>query len=473
MKLLHPFIFVPFLTTLDREEWDIFSAPGHARFQPNHLSGTLQCSLVTVTKLCLKTNFQSLAQRDEAPYIPGSSIKGMVRNVMQVLGEGCAGRQFADKKMEEVEQVNKFKLNLGHMEPCTPQSACMTCQLFGYSWKKPSGDSSATHINDAEPFGWAGKVCFLDSDPIAQWSTTDWVPLNRGAYRVENWPKARPTDHGPRHLAFYFPDGAGKSAGWKVYRHAHNIREVDESAGFGSDHCVRGGTVFRFGVQFENLTPEEYATFCLALTLKHACPEHQGDRTVNLVHKIGYGKGVGLGSCEISIDKEEFLSPGRFLGITSTPPNKPSCGLRAKLERNSFADFRAARTRIDAADLLLYPSRDWFDKDKTSGTRSTVADFDGFLLQKPPKVRQPEPSAPPPQPGALPLPVKVRVQVTSIKSNIIKAKTLDSYNGKAYWCELKGRWGMEISKEMELIVFVKPGSENHAAGTFAASRWTA
>ncbi|HLJ26488.1 MAG TPA: RAMP superfamily CRISPR-associated protein [Candidatus Angelobacter sp.] len=464
-KLLHPYIFIPFPAFLARKEWGPSGPSGHERKSKDHLTGRLKCTLSTVTKLCLKSNFKALAERGEPPYIPGSSLKGMTRNILQILGEGCAGQQFADKKMDEVAERQNLKLDLGDLQPCTTESACLSCRLFGYSLKKPKDQKS-----DDEPFGWAGNARFFDSDPLKEWSSNQWVALNQGAFTVPDYPKARPTDHGPRHLPFYFPNGDGKPAGWKLYRHANNIREVDEHAGFGSPHCVRGNMKFEFSVEFESLAPEEYAVLRFALTLAHSCLTHKEDSAVDLFHKLGYGKGVGLGSCSIRIDNEEFESAERFLGLAGDVVQLPTCGLEKILNRPSFAAVREARSKQNAAYLLLYPQQSWFHNPK-----GTIAGFDKSLVEKPPKILAPpaetQQVVAAKKPG--PLPPKVRMRVTSIKSSKISAETLELYNNKKYRCKVNvENWAKPVSANDEITVEVNRKSVDHDAQTFEGSSWT-
>jgi hypothetical protein len=231
---------------------------------------------------------------------------------------------------------------------------------------------------------------------------------------------------------------------------------------------VRGGTKFEFTVEFENLTPQEYALLYFALTLEHKCPDHDGDKAVDLLHKLGYGKGVGLGSCFVRV-AEEFESAGQFLGLSETPPERLKCGLETVLKRPWFPDVQAARTKQGAAHLLLYPPKSWFKP------KRTIADFDKELIAEPPKVWALHQE--PPRPVVLTrpdvLPAKVRMEVTSINNGKIKAKTTELYNGRNYRCEdLKIVWGAPpVSKGMEITVSVKLTTVDHKESTFKGSAW--
>ncbi len=230
MTSVAPFIKRP----LSRRSCAGNDEPGHDR-RPRESSGYWTCSLTTLTPLCIQSSFNRLT--DESPAVlPGSSLRGMVRNVCEVLGAGCAW---------SYEGGPAPPTNLSR---CVESSACLTCRIFGFV------DGT---------FAWAGKVRFLDTAPVRATWTLLSVPVNR------------PPQEDPR--------------GWVVFRHG------EPELGPGPTRCLERHQQFRFLVDYTNLDPEELALFRFALTLAH---EPSG---IDLCHKLGYAKALGLGSCKIAI----------------------------------------------------------------------------------------------------------------------------------------------------------------------------
>ena len=164
MIIRHPYTFIPFPEILPRTGWPGGIASGHERYQPGTFSGALDCILTTVSPLCIKEHFGQIHKTGAPPYIPGSSLKGMLRNTMQILGLGCVGQQFQNKKAKEYERKGAIDpLDLGDLTACSKEETCMVCRLFGYGVEK---DGSS----DDEPFGWAARLRVFDSGPAQDWN---------------------------------------------------------------------------------------------------------------------------------------------------------------------------------------------------------------------------------------------------------------------------------------------------------------
>jgi hypothetical protein len=173
---------------------------------------------------------------DQSPAVlPGSSLRGMVRNVCEVLGAGCACYYEGGRTPQDLAK-------------CDESNACLVCRIFGFV---------------EGSFAWAGKVRFQDTAPQRVRWTRLSVPVQRP-----------PQEDGP---------------GWILFRHE------EPSLGPGPTRCVERNQQFRFLVDYTNLDPEELAVFRFALTLTHEL------RGIDLCHKLGYAKALGLGSCKIAI----------------------------------------------------------------------------------------------------------------------------------------------------------------------------
>jgi hypothetical protein len=252
---------------------------------------------------------------------------------------------------------------LGVLAACGKGEACAVCRIFGY-------------VTDDS--GWAAKVRFHDSTPLANWNDARWVPMGSG--------KARMPAHGPKRTSFYGPSSA--PAGWKFYLHAKALTGSNEQ--FRSDDCVPAGSTFMFRVDYAGLTEEEYALLRFGLCL-------QGSK-LQLHHKVGYAKPLGYGSCLV-----ELVEGGE------------ACHFDLSAYLDDRGPFRVISKYCDfkkAADELLYPGGTWLLDNPTG----TIADYELWL-------NGPEPPPPPPPPPS----GRVKVRVTSCVGVIVKAETEQTY----------------------------------------------
>lgn len=239
---------VPFPAwTLERRKLaDVSGGWGRGLRTAGSVCGTWKCVLTTHSPLCIKTLFADCRSKRLDPYVPGSSLRGMFRNIVQVTGAGCT-LDYGDAH------------GRADLDPCTlANGLCLACRLFGTVGT--SKDSQA----------WAGKVRVRDSER---------VPI-RGRWEEVSILSTRDPatlDHGD---------------GWILF----NSMPMPYRKGEGLV-CVPANTKFRFAVEFDNLDAEEAAVLQFAVTLQH------GGTT--LVHKLGFGKALGLGTVEVDFDAHE------------------------------------------------------------------------------------------------------------------------------------------------------------------------
>lgn len=204
--------------------------------------------------------------------LPGSSLKGLLRSVVETLCSGC---------------LKMVSLPVGYDERSIPpafercqdnRNLCMACRVFGMM---PEGQSNAQvflgKLNIGDALTRKGKFAY-----------------HRPIYTaVLEAPK-------PRHRAFYLDVNRRFIAGRKFYFHHYGeLKEerrlipIPNSPGsFRNQHIepLDRGTVFDARIDFTNLEADEFAALLLAITLK---PEMR--------HKIGYGKPIGLGSIRMEL----------------------------------------------------------------------------------------------------------------------------------------------------------------------------
>ncbi|MCS6801872.1 MAG: RAMP superfamily CRISPR-associated protein [Chloroflexota bacterium] len=258
-----------------------------------------------------------------AASIPGSSLKGMIRSVVETVGPGCWWR--SDEGQGAGAIPRDFR-------SCADRSAlCPACRLFGFLGA--GSDASAL----------LGAAAFLDA--IAQ-QEVRLEPVWVGPFGS---PK-------PQRRAWYFPNGA--VAGRKFYCH-HVPTFLRSDPGRGKRlEPLGAGSSFRFSARFDNVAEDDWALLLSALVLEPA-----------LRHKLGYGKPAGLGSVRIEIDRIEFLPPpgsdGRSQRLLEGDALRQYLDQQTEAFRRRTDPTLTALRRIwgwppAAGVTYRYPSLQWF-----------------------------------------------------------------------------------------------------------------
>lgn len=231
---------------------------GHDRLQGR--SGTIHCQLQVVTPIFTPASAMRTAgspadlrffRMNKRPALPGSSLKGMLRNLAEAICNGCS----------------PFDSRI-HPTCRSSRELCPACRLFGYLKRD---DVHAGHISI--------------SDAIA-----------RDGYRFGErvWLKELSSPKPQRHKPFYEP--AAQERGRKFYYHQRHVRdETDIAAESRPTHRnVRieplVGGIFDFTARYWNIAARDLGLLLHALEL----PEE-------MYHKFGMAKPLGLGTVRIDI----------------------------------------------------------------------------------------------------------------------------------------------------------------------------
>lgn len=244
-------------------------------------SGYLSLSIQAETPLFIPQDGASMQNPDKAAehiyngngdyILPGSSIKGMLRTVVETLCRGC----LTVINRNDPDVPNAFF-------PCENNTLlCTSCRLFGMISKQKNGRM------------FLGKVNIGDAIACVH------NPNYHGSIYTDIL--AAPKTH---HTAFYFNDD-GMIVGRKFY--FHNDRLITRAAliprsdgkGYRNQHIqpLAVGTAFSTRIDFTNLTAEEFAALLFAIQLQK-----------EMRHKIGYGKPLGLGSVQLGISYLQLLN---------------------------------------------------------------------------------------------------------------------------------------------------------------------
>lgn len=282
----NPYRFVPTRPMVVRER-----PITDERFRREALSGSIVCTLVNLTPLFIgaKSNAYSrpwvVSKLNNKPLIPGSSLKGLLRSLVEIVGGGCS--------IIPNPQHTPAALN-----PCTDNAClCIACRLFGMIGR----GSNAKVLK--------GKVSIGDAALIKGDGHTKPMDVYLGS------PKTT-------HAAFYLSPGTGKVDGKirKFYFH-QPLRQDKLTAPTGNAaeskwqiQALPHDHQFRFEVQFHNLTEPELALLLYVIALEEevsvTIPQEIGgdlNLTGPMRHKVGYAKSLGGGSCQISIESLTLL----------------------------------------------------------------------------------------------------------------------------------------------------------------------
>ncbi len=301
----------------------------------------------------------SMRNAQGAYIIPGSSLKGLLRSVVETLGNGCMTLFDGDYERGAVRYRGNVPSNFQHCEKNS--DLCIACRIFGMLKERTGGV-------------FLGKVNIGDAvaDPARIFL---YEPMYT-AVLVE--PK-------PHHDAFYLDQTRTYIAGRKFYFHhspGYKPLTAPKLILFGGRPANRFiqpldyDTRFAARINFTNLEASELGALLMAITLE------EGMR-----HKIGYGKPLGLGSVQLvptSLTLVDYTA--RY-----TQADDPESGMKtldgndmwnrfydfidaftqSHLSSQSFADLKRIWRWPPEPDVeYYYPSkRDWFDTAASRGQR--------------------------------------------------------------------------------------------------------
>jgi len=346
-----------------------------ARAKPGHhhrwhgLAGRLNCTLEALTPLLIGDGRGQFVARTVAgkrvPFIPGTSLKGAIRSLAELVGNAAA--PFPKARVDPAHQLEAASHEAGgvlHLD--------ITARMFGYLHHKRV---------------FAGLVRFSDA-------------LLLGAVPAALSFKVAGGAPDPDHRPFY-PSNKAR----KVYHHKTGASELTPPhPGIKADQqrTVRPlppGTTFAFTVDFENLGDEELSLLLYCLVLEERVTvtlskEALGAKATDAVtftgpmrHKLGGCKPQGGGSVHLCIDRMELRADpsARYRGASTAASALEGDKLREDLRRRTEtimtrSDPTMTHLRamlIYAADdprarYLNYPSYAWFQQDKQDGARTPL-----------------------------------------------------------------------------------------------------
>jgi CRISPR/Cas system CSM-associated protein Csm3 (group 7 of RAMP superfamily) len=272
-----PYDFVPF----PEGRPDRKKGAGQDKLNPRSLSGTLELTLRTLTPVHVGSGYSDFIKAGDQEYlaalqaskpvreadavrrrylIPGSSIKGAVRSLVEAITRSC------------------IRITQGRHRPYIPQGyggcmsvndLCIACRLFG-------AQDYQGHVSFEDAVAPKGSLVLLGTPLL-------WTPARGG--------RGLP----PRYLE------RDRAKGRKFYRHARPPSGVDPRA------CIKSDAELPLRIHFLNLSEAELGILLTALG------QHPDYR---FPIKLGGGKPVGLGSVQIILNRVTLLQGADSLKAT-------------------------------------------------------------------------------------------------------------------------------------------------------------
>lgn len=271
--LMYPFNFVSLGDENETEE-------SRGSIKKGDYSGKIVCTLTNLTPISIGSEKSNDFIKFKNKYIiPASSLKGEIRNIIEVLTNSC---------ITNVKEKHLYKMVPEKFRTCDNTGRlCFACRLFG----------SVGNVMEEIPVSqksYRGRVFFSDAT-INKDSKPLILSLLLDRPRVDEKEKA---------LKKFYTNSEGKIKGRKFFWHQEKLFEknnllkdfslkIDDK--FSTISCMDINQSFNFEVYFENLSDTELGTLVYALELEEG-----------LLHKIGRAKAYGFGSCKIEI-KEILL----------------------------------------------------------------------------------------------------------------------------------------------------------------------
>lgn len=403
---MNPYNLVPLGTAAPRRKVRTHESFGQALH-----AGTLVCRIETLTEIFIAEPHERAEShqhqelrfiREEGqPIIPGSSLKGSIRSIAEALSGSClvlAG----DRKRRAVnrdtlaywdqKRPHEYAISDG-FAPCGMTDerdrshgkdrrgkseeilACPACRMFGFL------DRNNVHL---------GCINFSSAH------------LNGQAAEFQMQTLAPAGAPGPRHRTFYGTPSTGfrDARGRKFYYHRPQGLQTsrDKSDQNKTVETLLPVATLEFKVDYENLSDDELALLIFALTLEDP-----------IRHKIGMGKGLGLGSVQITIEEWRTIDLARrYHQLNAGSQILTNDALTAALQQQRekyHSVFSAWQSSLQALREIWtwdakqtrevqYPSYMWF-KDFSTVPLEEVSDDAGQY-----KLRQaPQPSRAPSRRG--------------------------------------------------------------------------
>jgi len=333
--LKRPFDFVPipYGTSVDRKR-----PTGHHIFKGE--SGRIECRLEALSPFLVMDSHNRAGSSSsevgtfmtgqEGGYlIPGSSLKGMIRSVFEVLLPSCVSMIDSGHMIEQ-----PFK-------PCTDyERLCPACRTFGFMQRGRSNarvHRGSVNVGEARTTGEVERLGNLQLIPM-------FGP-----------------NPGSDHYQESSSKGGRRAKGRKFYFHQSEVQTA--TTGNERDRGpyvapLAPGAEFEFTVTYQNLSERELAALLASIELTRDAAS-AGDSAHQVHHKLGYGKPAGLGSVALQIERvrTELEPEARYTQFDASPQSLDDEALRSWVEEKKALFFESPSEPVEKLfEILRYPA---------------------------------------------------------------------------------------------------------------------
>lgn len=309
------------------------------RFQGK--SGRVQGTITTLTPLFIGSDRQQtiephITNGNKEAIIPGTSLKGLIRSLVETIGLGC---WWLFKGGSGGRLPHPFRQCKNHKE------LCVACRMFGLI------QGNTLLLGNV---GFEDAICAecIFDDPM-------YTPILMN-------PK-------PKHP--WYQDNQGNVVGRKFYFHNTRTRKGRKQTPHNRHITpVAPENTFTFSAQFTNLGDDELCLLLYALQLEST-----------MRHKIGYAKPAGLGSVQIELTRLELIDYAQRY----TTPNQGKTTYTGDALQKYVTPRIARYTENQTSDTLNdlrriwkwpppedvvygYPTRRWFDENSDKPISATI-----------------------------------------------------------------------------------------------------
>ena len=349
------------------------------------LAGRLDCTLEALTPLLIGSSKGDgrfiRSGRTNRPFIPGTSLKGLIRSLFELIGNACI--PFPNGYADERHKLTQAATGNGE------------------NWRLDIAARTFGYLNRGQVF--AGLIRFTDAELANPAQNTEPFKVPVGQPRADQAKEIgpfkivvgqpRPEEHTP-----FYPDRQRR----KFYHHHVGATGLVPAPSIITQtrtvYPLPAGVRFHFQVHFENLREEEFhlLLYCLVLeeevrvTLSKEALGPNAQETVTLTgplrHKLGACKPQGGGSVHIRIDRM-VLYPDlaeRYRARAQAAQTWEGEQLQAELRRRTQAivsrqDATMQHLRAmliycpeDPRKPIEYPSYQWFQDDRGTPLKPTL-----------------------------------------------------------------------------------------------------
>lgn len=324
----------------------------------NGLCGTISVKIENKTPLFIggSSNTHSPLLSNGKRIIPGSSLKGVLRSIAEIVGGGCfvAGKCDALSSQYCCNKVDNL---------------CICCRMFGAMER---GSNARVH---------RGKVCIGEAkieDDITREDNFSVLLDNQGISHVPFYKRDDENNINPLSRKLYFHHTQITDSD-RVSEKFMSV-PADTSARAWKIRALLPEHTFNFDVQFHNLTEDEFKLLLYSINLEeNVSVTVAGEpKSGPMFHKIGNAKPFGMGSCKLTITKLVLLhEPSkRFTSLLQKPEFVYESEELVSFIKEKISSFFQVNDKSDVMENLRkmmvwdakdekkfkYPSYSWFQK---------------------------------------------------------------------------------------------------------------